>query len=80
MGVQVTLGNKEARQFCSSFNTSALAPVNRQNTYFKFSIPLSAFHCPAGYGLDRMDQVSLSCPTHAHLHFASAICNPWLHV
>ncbi len=53
----MTLGNKEARQFCSSFNTSALAPVTRQNTYFKFSIPLSAFRCPAGYGLDRMDQV-----------------------
>ena len=57
--MQVSLANKEDRQYCSSFNTSAIAPVLRRGPYFKFSLPLAAFQCPAGYGLDRMNQVRM---------------------
>ena len=69
MSAQVTVGNKENREFCSSFNTTAIAPVDRRGPYFKFSLPLAAFQCPAGYGLDRMNQVGTQawCSLHVSL-------------
>jgi hypothetical protein len=66
---QVSIGNKEARQYCSAFNTSTIAPVNRQNNYFKFSIPLAAFRCPAGYGLDRADQVTFASAARGNVSY-----------
>ncbi len=65
----MSIGNKEARQFCSAFNTSTIAPVNRQNNYFKFSIPLAAFRCPAGYGLDRADQVTFASAARGNVSY-----------
>lgn len=68
MSLQVTVGNKENREFCSSFNTTAIAPVDRRGPYFKFSLPLAAFQCPRGYGLDRMNQVWTQASCHARVN------------
>ncbi|KAK9839232.1 hypothetical protein WJX81_002973 [Elliptochloris bilobata] len=76
----VTLGNKGARQYCSSFNTSAIAPVNRRGNYFKFSLPLAAFQCPSGYGLERLDQVTFASNARGNVSYClsmiALVANP----
>ena len=47
---QVSLGNYDKEQYCSSVRTGALTPVAHEGNYAHFSVPISAFKCPFGAG------------------------------
>ena len=43
---QVSLGNYDKKQYCSSVRLGSLTPAAREGTYAQFVIPISAFQCP----------------------------------
>ena len=46
LAMQVSVGDYDDKKYCSAVKISSLTPVQRQDTYGQYSIPVSSFQCP----------------------------------